>query len=91
MPYNNGVFSPDTAAPNVQLPQWEQFGDDTSTPDVSGFVQALKKRMQKPATPIGGSVGGASANVFGGGKMDMPQTSIGKGPMGKSGGGPSSL
>jgi hypothetical protein len=56
-------LAPDFEA-NTQLPEWVPMGEGSQAPDVSPFVDALKKRMMKP--PDAGSVGSMMGGEIGG-------------------------
>ena len=49
---------------NTQLPEWAQIGEGTETPNISPFVDALKKRMMKP--PDAGGLGASMGSMAGG-------------------------
>lgn len=62
MPDNDDRLRPDFEA-EMRLPEWIQMGGDQQqqqSPDVSPFVDALKKRMMRPPESgnLGASMGG---------------------------------
>lgn len=60
-PYKPKV-APDFEA-NAQLPEWHQFAEQGEAPNVSPFVDALRKRMMKP--PDMGGAGSAMGSAIG--------------------------
>lgn len=56
--------APDFEA-DSQLPEWHQFAEQGQSPNISPFVDALKKRMMKP--PDMGGAGASMGSAIGGG------------------------
>lgn len=72
MPDNYSRLRPDFEA-EMQLPDWHQFAEQDQSPTISPFVDALKKRMNRPPESgnLGASMGGMMKGGSGGGMQSL--------------------